>query len=151
MNRRAVLSFSLALLLTATVALAQSFEDVVVTRLRDQGYSGITVNRTLLGRAQIVGTSPTERREIILNPRTGEILRDFSQFLLSGSATDTPTAGSDTSGSGSDGSGSDNSGSGSEGGGGDDGGGSGEDSGGSGDDGGGDDHGGEDSGRDASD
>ena len=149
MNRRAVLSISLALLLSATVALAQSFADVVVARLRDQGYSSITVNRTLLGRAQIVGISQTERREIILNPRTGEILRDFSQFLVSGSETDTPTVGSDPSGSGADGSGSDNSGSdssgsGSDGGGGDDGGGSGED-------GGGDDHSGGDNGGDASD
>lgn len=36
----------------------------------------ISVSSTLLGRARIVATSQDGYREIIVNPRTGEILRD---------------------------------------------------------------------------
>lgn len=43
------------------------------------------MSRTLLGRTRFVATSDQYRREIILNPRTGEILRDL-WLLLDGEA-----------------------------------------------------------------
>ena len=61
----------------AVSALAATFEDTVVAQLKSQGYQSITVERTLLGRVKIVGQISDGRREIILNPRTGEILRDL--------------------------------------------------------------------------
>jgi hypothetical protein len=66
------------------VALAGSLsagplENSVADQLRQQGYEQITVSRTLLGRARVVGQSKNEIREIVINPRTGEILRDFRQ------------------------------------------------------------------------
>ena len=51
--------------------------DVVISQLRQQGYEDIRIGRTFLGRTRIIARSATVRREIILNPRTGEILRDY--------------------------------------------------------------------------
>ncbi len=79
MTRRTLVLAAALLVFTGPMAMAASFEDSVVDQLRAQGYSEISVSRTLLGRAQIIATSAGEWREIILNPRTGEILRDYSQ------------------------------------------------------------------------
>jgi len=76
---RVVTSSCLALAVFAGAGFSQSYEDSLVKQLRAQGYSNINVSRTLLGRAQISATTEGEVREIILNPRTGEILRDLSQ------------------------------------------------------------------------
>jgi len=35
------------------------------------------MQRTLLGRLRIVASDGTRRREIIINPNTGEVLRDY--------------------------------------------------------------------------
>ena len=51
--------------------------DSVVRQLQDLGYSNIKISRTMLGRARIVGETRAHRREIIINPSTGEILRDL--------------------------------------------------------------------------
>lgn len=56
---------------------AQTAEDQVVNQLRRQGYDRITVARTLLGRTRIVAIGPRGSREIVLNPSTGAILRDY--------------------------------------------------------------------------
>lgn len=56
---------------------AKEFAEQIVRQLRRQGYGAITQNRTWLGRTQILATRNGEYREIILDPRTGEILRDF--------------------------------------------------------------------------
>ena len=42
-----------------------------------QGYVEFTVVRTLLGRIKIVALNGTTYREIVINPTTGEILRDY--------------------------------------------------------------------------
>lgn len=68
-----------ALPLGAGAAEAQSATDAITRQLRAQGYRSIEVSRTLLGRARIVARRPGEQREIIVNPRTGEILRDYWQ------------------------------------------------------------------------
>lgn len=87
MNRRMFLTFGLSAAICGQSAFAQSFADSVVDQLRRQGFSRISVSRTLLGRTQIVAQGKGGRREIILNPRTGEILRDFWQ-TNSGSDSD---------------------------------------------------------------
>lgn len=61
----------------ALPAAAAGFSDEVVRQLRQQGFSEILVESTLLGRTRIVAKSRNGTREIILNPRTGEILRDL--------------------------------------------------------------------------
>ena len=80
MNRRVFLTRCAAGVLgavgTASAAAAGAFEDSVVAQLRGQGYRHIQVARTMLGRVRIVGARHGATREIILNPRTGEILRD---------------------------------------------------------------------------
>jgi hypothetical protein len=86
-------------------AAAATFQDAVVAQLRDQGYSDIVVERTLLGRIRIVAVLGDTRREIILNPRTGEVLRDVV-FTSNGTAAPQIERASGSSSSGSSGSGS---------------------------------------------
>lgn len=77
MKRRDILKGLLATVAMPSAALAQTAEDQVVSQLKRQGYQRITLGRTLLGRTRIVATGPRGRREIILNPSTGAILRDY--------------------------------------------------------------------------
>lgn len=56
---------------------AQSIEGQITDQLRDQGYENVQVTKTWLGRLRIQAASDEQTREIIVNPRTGEILRDF--------------------------------------------------------------------------
>jgi integrase len=80
MRRRELLGLLGAALVAAGTAQAQSFGDRIVAELRRLGYSQIDVTRTLLGRGRIVARKGPEVREIIFNPRTGEILRDYWQI-----------------------------------------------------------------------
>ena len=64
-------------MLTALPALSQTFVEQVVTQLRAQGFQSIEVERTLLGRTRIAAHRTDGSREIVLNPNTGEILRDL--------------------------------------------------------------------------
>ncbi|WP_296423485.1 hypothetical protein [Yoonia sp.] len=65
-------------------AAAQSVQDAIVSQLRTQGFSEITMNRTWLGRVRVVALSDTLRRELVFNPQTGEILRDYWVTLEEG-------------------------------------------------------------------
>ncbi|WP_181366484.1 hypothetical protein [Albidovulum aquaemixtae] len=100
-------------------ALADAVSDSIARQLRDQGYGEIAVSRTLLGRTRIVARARDGYREIIVNPRTGEILRDLwrgeavSGVEILDSDDDDTNSGSSKSGSSNSGSGSSNSGSGS--------------------------------------
>lgn len=77
MNRRIfLLTASFAAVLAASPAQAD-YVDSVRTQLQEQGFRKISVSSTLLGRSRIVAKSKTGTREIIMNPRTGEILRDL--------------------------------------------------------------------------
>ncbi len=99
-NRRDLLGLmSAALLASALPAHAKDFADQIVRQLRRQGYGSITQNRTWLGRIQIVASKPDEYREIIIDPRTGEILRDYWR-ILSGTADTTTPLLNDNSGDG---------------------------------------------------
>jgi hypothetical protein len=80
MRRRQMLTggtATLVLLALGAPALAKEPVEQVMDQLRKQGFGNITVQRTLLGRARILAERGASRREIILNPRTGEILRDL--------------------------------------------------------------------------
>lgn len=79
MKRRLFL-FGLAtasvLAVVAGPALAASYAEDVVAQLNQLGFSDITVETTWLGRIKVVASRTDGVREIVLNPRTGEILRD---------------------------------------------------------------------------
>jgi hypothetical protein len=79
MNRRHLIAGLCAGLLIPQAAWAQNYADRIVRQLRAQGYTGITVSNTWLGRTRIVAQSADGSREIIIDPRTGEILRDLWQ------------------------------------------------------------------------
>jgi hypothetical protein len=88
----------------ASVALPAyaDYVNSVRDQLRQQGYRQISVSSTMLGRTRIVAKSKTGTREIIMNPRTGEILRDLwssaqgsSGPSIVGSDADDPDDGQD--------------------------------------------------------
>jgi hypothetical protein len=66
------------LVMGGAAAAQQGPERAVIDQLARQGYVEFEVSRTLLGRIRIVALGPNgERREIVFNPATGEILRDL--------------------------------------------------------------------------
>lgn len=85
--------------LAAGAACADSYQTAVMSQLRKQGYREINVERTLLGRVRIVAARRGASREIILNPRTGEILRDV--VLAADGSVEPQISGDDNSGKGS--------------------------------------------------
>ena len=100
------------MVLAGAGAFAASYADGVVDQLTRQGFFDIAVETTWLGRVRIFASRGDGQREIILNPRTGEILRDT--WLAGDNRTVTPIINDidhDTSGGDED-SGGDNSGSG---------------------------------------
>lgn len=76
MNRRRLIIAAMALsLVPLQQAQADSVDDLVEV-LRDQGFRQIEVERTLLGRVRILASSNRGTRELVINARTGEVLRD---------------------------------------------------------------------------
>lgn len=84
------LAICLVLVGAPHVAAAQSVQDQIVTQLRDQGFEEISLNRTWLGRVRVIALRDELRRELVFNPQTGEILRDYS-VILSGDDDDDDT------------------------------------------------------------
>lgn len=122
MNRRQLLTglVTTAALAAAGPAFALSYAEDVVKQLTKLGFLEIHVETTLLGRVRIVAERSDGMREIVLNPRTGEILRDVWTPSAGGAVRNVladveddgdADADDDSSGSGSGG-GDDNSGSG---------------------------------------
>ena len=68
----------------------------IVAQLRAQGFAQIRVSHTFLGRVRIEAQSPRLHREIVLNPKTGEILRDYTEDGGDGSRFAGAPAGGDT-------------------------------------------------------
>lgn len=87
MSRMILILFALALVFASAPAAVHAgvAEDSIVEQLKDQGFKRMRITRTLLGRTRIVATSPEIRREIVVNPATGEILRDYSVRRSDGS------------------------------------------------------------------
>lgn len=70
---------------------ADRVRDYVVRELRDDGYSDIRISRTWLGRMRFVAEQQGSRREIVVNPATGVILRDYILLLEHDGDTETPS------------------------------------------------------------
>lgn len=98
MKRRTIIGFvgAFGLALAAGMATAQTPGDFIVGQLQAQGYEQIQLSRTWLGRTRIEARKGNQVREIIFNPRTGEILRDFWQII-------TPDGSASSSGGGESG------------------------------------------------
>ncbi|WP_413717216.1 hypothetical protein [Silicimonas sp. MF1-12-2] len=81
MLKRLLFIIAIALAPAPALADAAGARDRIVTLLRDDGYSEIRISRTLLGRMRFVAKRPDAEREIVINPNTGVILRDYIRFL----------------------------------------------------------------------
>lgn len=115
--RLRALALALALLLSAGAAHGLGIADRVAQQLRAEGYVEVTISRTLLGRTRIYAIGPNGTREIIIDPRNGEILRDLwigadnvavlGHFVLEEGSDTAEQASGDGDGSGDDGGGDD--------------------------------------------
>ena len=75
--KRILIPLAFAAVLLGPPVHAASTEAGIIAELREQGFERIEIRRTLLGRTRIIASSPMYEREIVLNPATGVILRDF--------------------------------------------------------------------------
>ncbi|MBI1415995.1 MAG: hypothetical protein GC146_02125 [Limimaricola sp.] len=82
MLRRLIMTLVLSVAPLAVAA--QSVEDSIVAQLRQQGFTEIKITHTLLGRVRIDATSKSLYREVVFNPTTGEVLRDYWRQLSTG-------------------------------------------------------------------
>ena len=74
---RTKLAAVLTVALWAAPVNASEFADRIILWLQEQGFTHFEVQRTWLGRIKIEAEASGVEREIILNARTGEILRDY--------------------------------------------------------------------------
>lgn len=81
MLKRLILVFALTFAPAPALADAAGVRDRIVTMLREDGFTEIRLSRTLLGRMRFVATRPDAEREIVVNPGTGVILRDYVRLL----------------------------------------------------------------------
>ena len=79
MRRKALRAACLAgaFVLAAFPALAMTGVESLAQQLSEQGFTEVRMSKTFLGRVRIRAKGPGIEREIIYNPVTGEILRDF--------------------------------------------------------------------------
>jgi hypothetical protein len=66
---------------------ARTIEEQLLSTLRAQGYEILEQGYTFLGRLRVVAQNGDMRREIVVNPGTGEILRDYAVMLPSVAST----------------------------------------------------------------
>jgi len=85
MKRRSFLLLTSAAAASVAFPAHADYVNSVRDQLSQQGYRQISVSSTLLGRTRIVAKSKSGTREIIMNPRTGEILRDLWSSAQGGS------------------------------------------------------------------
>jgi hypothetical protein len=102
MDRRKFLVLVTAFSLSGTVPALADNEDDIIERLIEAGFGQIEVTRTLLGRVRIVAFKGSIRRELVINPRTGEILRDVTLVAEGGKSSNGGKGSSNGSGSGDD-------------------------------------------------
>jgi hypothetical protein len=80
MDRRRVLIGIVAGVAGATTPLfAADPAQTVIDRLGADGFGNFSVNRTLIGRLRITASKSGATREVVLDPRNGEILRDLTR------------------------------------------------------------------------
>ena len=65
----------------APALVAATVEERLVAGLQEQGYTVLEKGYTFLGRLRIVAENDLIHREIVVNPGTGEILRDYAIYL----------------------------------------------------------------------
>lgn len=65
----------------AQVAFADAVSDKIVANLRAQGFAVLQMDRTWLGRMWVLARNDEVQREVVFNPVTGEILRDYTVLL----------------------------------------------------------------------
>lgn len=82
----------------SAAALALTIEERLVAGLQGQGYVILEQGYTFLGRLRIVAQNDQIRREMVVNPGTGEVLRDYA-ILLSDLLPKVPVAEAQHSGS----------------------------------------------------
>jgi hypothetical protein len=70
---------------------AETPEQSIMASLEAQGYHLVVRDRTWLGRIWMIVESDDLRREIVFNPGTGEILRDYAVMLAQAEPTDRKT------------------------------------------------------------
>lgn len=63
------------------MALAESVSDRVFANLKAQGYLVVQQDRTWLGRIWVLARNETVQRELVFDPTTGEVLRDYTVLL----------------------------------------------------------------------
>lgn len=97
-TRRRFLISASAALLAAGPAIAQDDAATrsVIRQLEAQGFAISSVRRTLLGRVRILSRRGDLQREIVLDPRNGVILRDYT----AGSGGDPSISGTSDAGTG---------------------------------------------------
>lgn len=61
--------------------------DEIITTLRDHGYLIVENERTWLGRQRVIAEKNGTQRELVFNPGTGEILRDYAVTIAPTDAT----------------------------------------------------------------
>ena len=76
-------------------AQSATLAEAVVAELVAKGYSDVGITRTWLGRIVITAERDGRTREITLNPKTGEILRDYfrSRAVVAESSSSTGSPG----------------------------------------------------------
>ncbi|SPF81085.1 hypothetical protein [Pseudoprimorskyibacter insulae] len=111
MLRRLIWTAICLLLATGGAALAKDVQAEWIKQLRRQGFTHIEVERTWLGRLRIEASKPGQTREVVVNPRSGEVLRDYldddDDDEHDDRRLDDDRSGSSSSGRGSDSSGRD--------------------------------------------
>jgi hypothetical protein len=75
------MSLCVMLAFAPLAASAQSVQDQIITQLTDQGFGNFEITRTFLGRIRVTTQSDQLQRELVFNPNTGEILRDYWEPL----------------------------------------------------------------------
>jgi len=78
--RNSVAGLLLAVCLPAMAA-ADRVRDAIIQQLVEQGYERVEVSKTWLGRYRFIAYGGDRVREIVFNPATGEILRDYLRML----------------------------------------------------------------------
>lgn len=98
-NRRLFLLTSAGALLGARSAFAADTpEDQVARNLAGAGFRITSRRRTLLGRVRFLAVRGGTEREVVLDPSSGEILRDYSRISAGGQGPEAPGLGTDGGG-----------------------------------------------------
>jgi len=83
MKRRYLMAMLLATAVGTGPAFAASVKDKLVSELKSQGFRNLSITRTWLGRTRITGSNGKFTRELVFNPYSGEILRDYWEEIKS--------------------------------------------------------------------